>query len=90
MDEKGNEIPRFGVPDRVCRQVGARLLRELRAPKAPTGGRAHNTPTRRALQCFTSWVVPPGDLGSKYDDEATQWGVQARTRPWPTHDRSPR
>jgi len=77
-DAKGNEIPRFGVPDRVCRQVAARLLRELRAPKAPTGGQAHNTPTRRALQGFTSWVVPPGDLGSKYDDEPTQWGVQAR------------
>lgn len=77
-DNKGNEIPRFGVPDRVCRHVAARLLRELRAPKAPTGGQAHNTPTRRALQCFTNWVVPPGHLGSKYDDEPTQWGVQAR------------
>ncbi|GAA5117275.1 hypothetical protein GCM10023339_27770 [Alloalcanivorax gelatiniphagus] len=77
-DEKGNEIPRFGVPDRVCRQVAARLLRELRAPKAPTGGQAHNTPIRRALQCFSSWVVPPGHLGSMYDDEPTQWGVQAR------------
>lgn len=77
-DDKGNEIPRFGVPDRVCRQVAARLLRELRAPKAPTGGQAHHTPTRRALQCFPNWVVPPGHLGSKYDDEPTQWGVQAR------------
>lgn len=77
-DDQGNELPRFGVPDRVCRQVAARLLRELRAPKAPTGGQAHNAPTRRALQCFANWLVSPGDLGSKYDDEATQWGVQAR------------
>ncbi|CAB4932677.1 unannotated protein [freshwater metagenome] len=77
-DDQGNEIPRFGVPDRVCRQVAARLLRELRAPKAPTGGQAHHAPTRRALQCFTSWLTAPGTLGAKYDDEATQWGVQAR------------
>lgn len=77
-DEEGNEIPRFGVPDRVCRQVAARLLRELRAPKALTGGQAHHTPTRRALQCFPNWIVQPGHLGSKYDDEPTQWGVQAR------------
>ncbi|PWN04262.1 hypothetical protein DJ010_00995 [Nocardioides silvaticus] len=77
-DDKGNEILRFGVPDRVCREVAARLLRELRAPKAPTGGQAHHTPTRRALQGFSSWFVAPGELGSKYDDEPTQWGVQAR------------
>ncbi|NPC42842.1 hypothetical protein [Nocardioides sp. zg-1230] len=77
-DDQGNEIARFGVPDRVCRQVAARLLRELRAPKAPSGGQAHHTPTRRALQCFPNWVVAPGHLGSKYDDEPTQWGVQAR------------
>ncbi len=77
-DDEGNEIPRFGVPDRVCRQVAARLLRELRAPKEATGGQAHRTPTRRALQCFTSWLTAPGALGAEYDDEATQWGVQAR------------
>lgn len=77
-DEQGKEMPRFGVPDRVCRQVAARLLRELRAPKAPTGGQAHHAPTRRALQCFPNWVVAPGELGSKYEDEATQWGIQAR------------
>lgn len=76
--DDGQDIPRFGITDEVCRKVAARLLRELRAPRASTGGQAHRTPTRRALQSFTNWTVLPGDPGSAYDDEPTQWGVQAR------------
>lgn len=79
VDASGSEVPRFGLSDETCRKVAARLLRELRAPKTATGGQAHHTPRRRVLQAFTNWTTPPGDPASKYDDEATQWGVEART-----------
>ncbi len=78
VDETGREVPRFGLSDETCRKVAARLLGELRAPKAATGGQAHQTATRRVLQGFANWIVPSGEAGSKYDDEATQWGVEAR------------
>lgn len=75
----GVQLERFGIDDETCRQVGARLLRELRAPKTPTGGRAHRTPTRRALQRFDNWEVAPGAPTARYEDEPTQWGIEART-----------
>jgi hypothetical protein len=78
VNADGVEVARFGIADATCRQVGARLLRELRKPKEPTGGRAHQTVTRRALQRFENWTVEPGQVGSVYADEATQWGVEAR------------
>ncbi len=78
VDETGHETPRFGLPDETCRQVAARLLTELRKPKAPTGGRAHRQAVRRALQGFSNWLIKPGEPGARYDDEATQWGVEAR------------
>lgn len=78
IGENGQEVPRFGISDETCRQVAARLLRELRSPKAPTGGRAHQQVTRRALQRFENWTAEPDEAGARYDDEATQWGVQAR------------
>ncbi|WP_395695265.1 hypothetical protein [Nocardioides sp.] len=74
----GDEVARFGVSDETCRKVAARLLAELREPKAPTGGRAHRHSTRRALQRFDNWLAEPGLPGARYDDEATQWGVEAR------------
>jgi hypothetical protein len=74
----GDEVPRFGVSDETCRKVAARMLSELREPKAPTGGRAHRQPNRRALQRIDNWLVEPGQPGARYDDEATQWGVEAR------------
>lgn len=77
-DPTGEQAPRFGVSDQTCRTVAARLLRELRAPKAATGGQAHRTTSRRALQCFDSWPTPPDHPVSRYDDEPTQWGVEAR------------
>ena len=70
--DSGREVPRFGVSDQTCRKVAARLLTELRAPKAATGGRAHRQATRRALQRFDNWLVPAGEPGAQYDDEATQ------------------
>lgn len=78
LDEAGQPLPRFGVPDDVCRSVAARLLRELRAPRAVTGGRAHHSADRRALQRFENWLVPCGEPGGRYDDEATEYGVEAR------------
>ncbi|VXB08015.1 hypothetical protein [Nocardioides sp. AX2bis] len=77
-DDAGREVPRFGLSDDTCRKVAARLLGELRAPKAATGGQAHRTSTRRVLRGFTNWTVQPAEAGSKYDDEPTQWGVEAR------------
>lgn len=78
VDENGREVPRFGVSDEACREVAARLLTELRAPKAPTGGQAHRSATRRALQGFANWECEPDEACSKYDDEPTEWGVEAR------------
>ena len=78
LGKKGRPVPRFGVSDETCRKVAARLLRELREPKAPTGGQAHRSPTRRALQAFDNWTVAAGKPGSRYDDEPTEWGVEAR------------
>ena len=77
-DDTGREVPRFGLSDETSRKVAARLLNELRAPKAPTGGQAHRTSTRRVLQGFPNWKVQPNDPGSRYDDEPTEWGVEAR------------
>jgi hypothetical protein len=77
-DETGHEVVRFGISDETCRAVAARLLRELRTPKAPTGGRAHSHVTRRALQRFDNWTVAPDGPDSRYGDEGTQWGVEAR------------
>lgn len=77
-DAAGQPVPRFGLSDETCRKVAARLLTELREAKAPRGGRAHQQSTRRALQRFDNWLVAPGEPGARYDDEATQWGVEAR------------
>lgn len=78
VDAAGREISRFGLDDDTCRQVAARLLRELRQPKAPTGGRAHRQPTRRVLQRFENWLVSPEHHTARYPEEDTQWGVEAR------------
>ena len=77
-DEHGKDVLRFGLSDEACRQVAARLLRELRAPAAPTGGRAHSSTRPRALQHFENWEVAPGTVNARYDDEATEWGIEAR------------
>lgn len=77
-NEDGGEVPRFGLSDETCRTVAARLLSELRVPKAPTGGRAHRAGKRRVLQGFANWIVQPGESGSRYVDEPTEWGVEAR------------
>lgn len=79
LDDTGRDVPRFGLSDQTCRKVAARLLGELRAPKTATGGQAHRTTTRRVLQGFANWTAQPGEANSKYDDEATQWGVEARS-----------
>jgi hypothetical protein len=77
-DDHGTEVPSFGLADDTCREVAARLLRELRVPGEATGGRAHQRAERRALQRFENWHVSPGDLDARYDHEATEWGVEAR------------
>jgi len=74
----GEKVVRFGIPDEVCRKVGARLLRELRGPAADSGGRMHARAVRRVLQNFQLWTVEPGKPGSRYDDEPTEYGVEAR------------
>lgn len=78
LDDVGQPIIRFGLSDEICRAVAARLLRELRAPRATTGGRAHLTADRRVLQRFENWFVQPGEPGARYDDEPTEFGVEAR------------
>jgi hypothetical protein len=78
VDDHGTEVPSFGLTDATCRQVAARLLRELRVPGEATGGRAHQRAERRALQRFENWHVSPGDLDARYDHEDTEWGVEAR------------
>ena len=77
-DAVGQELPSFGLTDETCRKVAARLLLELRAPKAPTGGRAHQSEQRRVLQAFDNWTVTPGHADARYEDEPTEWGVEAR------------
>lgn len=76
--ETGAELPRFGISDEDCRRVGARLLRELRAPRRRTGGQAHQGKDRRVLQIANSWVTEAGAPCSVYPDEPTEWGAQAR------------
>jgi|GEM_PF-2698015 len=78
VDDRGRELVRFGLPDQMCRQVAVRLLRELRNREAPTGGRAHVSARPRALQQFENWSAAPGTQGARYEDEATEWGVEAR------------
>lgn len=74
----GTPIPLFGLSDETCRKVGARLLRELRSPSRPTGGRAHQDGQRRVLQRFENWTREPGHPDARYTDEATELGVEAR------------
>lgn len=76
--QTGTPIPRFGLSDETCRRVGARLLRELRSPSRPTGGRAHQDGQRRVLQRFENWTREPGHPDARYTDEATELGVEAR------------
>lgn len=76
--ETGIPVERFGIPDAICRRVGARLLRELRSPAATTGGRAHATDERRILQNFANWTRVPGHPAARYADEPTEFGVEAR------------
>jgi hypothetical protein len=77
-NDTGAEVPSFGISDQTCRQVAARLLRELRAPRSSSGGRGHQQATRRAIQCFDNWQTPPGTTGARYEDEPTEWGIEAR------------
>ncbi len=51
--ESGREVSRFGVSDETCRKVAARLLMELREPKAATGGAAP-TSRRPGVPCSGS------------------------------------
>ena len=74
----GVPIIRFGITDEQCRKVGARLLRELRSPSRPTGGRAHLDGQRRVLQRFENWTLPSDHPDARYADEATEFGVEAR------------
>lgn len=76
--QTGAPIMRFGIADEDCRKVGARLLRELRSPSRPTGGRAHQDGQRRVLQRFENWTLPSGHADAHYEDEATEFGVEAR------------
>lgn len=78
LDAAGEEIASFGIKDETCRKVAARLLRELRAPRSATGGRGHKQATRRAIQQIDNWLVAPGESHAVYDDEPTEWGVEAR------------
>lgn len=75
----GEPLDRFGISDQTCRKVGARLLRELRQPPAESGGRVHHSRVvRRVLQDFNLWNVEPGTPGARYDDEPTEYGIEAR------------
>lgn len=53
----GEPMLRWGIPDKVLRRSGARLLRTIRATSAATGARAHRgRDVRRAVQNFPSWT----------------------------------
>ena len=78
LDDRGDEVPSFGLSDDTCRQVGARLLRELRGPRGAAGGRAHHKHERRAIQAIENWFAEPNTPDAVYDDEPTEWGVEAR------------
>lgn len=62
--------------------MGRRTWDSLPTAYRPLPGRENWVLTRNSTWsadgAVDNWLVEPGDPGARYDDEATQWGVEAR------------